>query len=288
MRLRRTPQGPVLERDDGWILIEDDWDDLFGRDDVVGYLAGVDGRPTTDGTALAPVSRQEVWAAGITYFASRDARIEESVSEAGKDVYERCYDADRPELFFKATPHRVVGDGGPVRIRRDSTWNVPEPELALAISRSGEIFGYTVGNDMSSRDIEGENPLYLPQAKIYDGCVAIGPAIVVSARPPAPDCSISIVVERAGRVEFAGATTVSQIRRPFGELVEYLRRDNSFPDGCILLTGTGVVPPAEFTLQPGDNVVITIDGIGTLRNPVEQASPAAREGNLRRRTAHIA
>ena len=270
--LARTTSGPLLERDGEVLLLRDDWDDLFRIDGLVEHLGNCDGMsPTAPPDRLKPVGRQEVWAAGITYFASRDARMEESAAAGTADVYQRCYDAERPELFFKATAHRVVGDGGEVRIRGDSRWNVPEPELTLAITQHGEVAGYTIGNDMSSRDIEGENPLYLPQAKTYDGCASLGPHITISDRPPPPECAIAISVERAeaGTV-FHGTTTVARIRRTFAELVEHLRRDNSFPYGCFLMTGTGIVPPADFTLAPGDRIAISIDGIGSLHNSVVQ------------------
>ncbi len=268
LTLTRTASGPVLDRDGDRRLLADDWDDLFGVDGLVDYLGSSDGAAfDADPAPLKPVSRQEVWAAGITYYASRDARMEESEVAGSADVYQRCYDALRPELFFKATAHRVVGDGDSVRIRTDAHWNVPEPELTLAITKHGEVFGYTIGNDMSSRDIEGENPLYLPQAKIYDGCASLGPCIVVTDRPPPPECEISLSITRNGAgTVFAGATTVARIRRTFTELVEHLRRDNSFPDGCFLMTGTGIVPPADFTLEAGDAIEISIDAIGTLRN----------------------
>jgi 2-dehydro-3-deoxy-D-arabinonate dehydratase len=214
---------------------------------------------------LAPIQSQEVWASGVTYLRSRDARMEES--KDGGSVYDRVYAADRPELFFKATPHRVVAPGAAVRIRADSKWNVPEPEVALAINTAGKIFGYTVGNDMSSRDIEGENPLYLPQAKVYLGCCALGPGIVV--REPLPrETAIELRIRRGGAEVFSGATAVSQMKRTFEELAGWLMRENGFPAGCVLLTGTGLVPPNEFTLQVGDEVAITIASIGTLRNVV--------------------
>lgn len=272
MRLTRTTDGPVLERDGEHLGLDDDWDALFRRRSLGAHLRQCRGRPVTAPTdALAPVGNQEVWAAGVTYYVSRDARMEESAASGGADVYERCYDAERPELFLKATPHRVAGPGQPVRIRSDSRWNVPEPELVMAITSHGEVFGYTVGNDVSSRDIEGENPLYLPQAKVYDGCAALGPSIAVAPHPPAADTRISLDVRRDDVTCVQGDTTVSRIRRGFDELVDYLRRDNSFPDGCFLMTGTGIVPPPEFTLRPDDVVTITIEGIGTLSNPVVQA-----------------
>jgi 2-dehydro-3-deoxy-D-arabinonate dehydratase len=214
---------------------------------------------------LAPIQSQEVWAAGVTYLRSRDARMEES--KDGGSVYDRVYAAERPEIFFKATPHRVVAPGAGVRIRADSKWNVPEPEVALAINSAGHVFGYTVGNDMSSRDIEGENPLYLPQAKVYLGCCSLGPGIVV--REPLPrETSIELRIRRAGADVFSGATSLTQMKRTFDELASWLVRENAFPAGCFLLTGTGLVPPNEFTLQRGDEIAITVASLGTLRNVV--------------------
>ena len=215
----------------------------------------------------APIGTQEVWACGVTYLRSRDARMLESEQSGGDVFYDMVYDAERPEIFFKATPHRVVGPGGGVRIRRDSTWDVPEPELTLAVSPSGRIIGCTIGNDMSSRSIEGDNPLYIPQAKIYDGCAALGPRLVLGPLPP-PDTVISLDIRRGESSVFAGETTVSRIKRPFEELVGYLFRDNSFPAGVFVMTGTGVVPGDDFTLAPGDEVAITVAGIGTLQNHV--------------------
>jgi 2-dehydro-3-deoxy-D-arabinonate dehydratase len=195
--------------------------------------------------------------------------MEESKSSGGGDFYDRVYEAARPELFFKATASRVRGHGQPVRIRRDSRWNVPEPELALVISSSGTIVGYTIGNDMSSRDIEGENPLYLPQAKVYDGSCGLGPGILVSSAPLPPETGIRLLIRRGGADAFDGSTTLASLKRQPRELVDYLYRDNSFPRGCVLLTGTGVVPPDEFTLASGDEIHITIEPIGTLINTVE-------------------
>jgi 2-dehydro-3-deoxy-D-arabinonate dehydratase len=221
----------------------------------------------SDLTLLAPVDAQEVWAAGVTYKRSREARERES--EGAARFYDLVYRAERPELFFKATPRRVVGPGDEVRIRKDSRWNVPEPELALVVSPKLEIVGYTVGNDMSSRDIEGENPLYLPQAKVYDGSCALGPVITLAEQLLPPDqVSIRLTIERAGRLAFDGATTLSAMARPLPDLVSWLGRDNSFPDGVILLTGTGIVPPDDFTLASGDRIRIEITGIGCLENPV--------------------
>lgn len=216
----------------------------------------------------APLQSQEIWAAGVTYFRSMTARKEESKDSGGGTFYDRVYHADRPEIFFKSTPHRVAAPGTPVRIRADSKWNVPEPELTLAINSAGKIFGYTIGNDMSSRDIEGENPLYLPQAKVYDRSAALGPALLVTDEPLPPTTEISIEIRRAGAAVFSGATTISQIKRTFVSLAEFLFRDNSFPQGCYLMTGTGVVPPDNFTLHSGDEVRITIAPIGTLINSI--------------------
>ena len=223
---------------------------------------------TAGSEPLAPIESQEVWAAGVTYFRSRTARMAESEVAGGGSFYDRVYNAARPELFFKALPHRVVGPGGAVRIRRDSKWNVPEPELALFISPGGKIQGYTIGNDMSSRDIEGENPLYLPQAKSYDGSCALGPAILVTPEALAPSTEIRMSILRAGASVFADSTTLAAMKRSPAELVEYLFRETSFPNGCFLMTGTGIIPPDTFTLEPGDAIEIAIDGIGSLRNAV--------------------
>jgi 2-dehydro-3-deoxy-D-arabinonate dehydratase len=216
---------------------------------------------------LAPVDRQEVWAAGVTYKRSKVAREEESVGAA--QFYDKVYTADRPELFLKATPGRVVGPGEPVRIRKDSKWNVPEPELTLVIAPTLRIVGYTIGNDMSSRDIEGENPLYLPQAKIYNGSCAIGPFITLaSAMPPLPQVQIRLSIDRQGKRVFEGSTTLAQMARTTEGLVEWLGKETDFPDGALLLTGTGIVPPDSFSLASGDEIGISINGIGTLTNRV--------------------
>jgi len=222
-------------------------------------------------TFLPPVDRQEVWAAGVTYKRSQEARERESTS-AGR-FYDLVYSAPRPELFFKATATRVVGPGGRVRVRSDSRWSVPEPELALVISPALKIVGFTIGNDMSARDIEGENPLYLPQAKVYTHSCAIGPVITLAdAMPPRDRIAISLVIERRGAKVFEGSTSINQMARQFENLVDWLGRDNSFPHGAILLTGTGIVPPDDFTLAGGDLVHIDITGIGRLSNLVEQIS----------------
>ncbi len=218
---------------------------------------------------LAPIDRQEVWAAGVTYIRSRKARMDESVDAS--TFYDKVYEAPRPELFFKATPRRVSGPGEPVRIRRDTTWSVPEPELALVINSRMKLVGFTVGNDMSARDIEGENPLYLPQAKVYSGCCALGPCITLVGAMPARDkTGIRLVIRRGDRPVFEGTTDLSKMARTFEDLIGWVARDNSFPDGLFLLTGTGIVPPDDFSLAAGDVVEITIDGIGTLANRVVQ------------------
>jgi 2-dehydro-3-deoxy-D-arabinonate dehydratase len=240
-------------------------DELFAAVDAA-RSAGDDGIPLADATLLAPLDVQEVWACGVTYRRSRDARMEESTQ---RDVYDRVYDAERPELFLKATASRVSNPGEPIAIRGDSTWNVPEPELALVVNRHREVVGYTVGNDVSSRSIEGENPLYLPQAKVYTACAALGPWIALAPELPDPGAlAIQLVIERAGMLHFDGETSTREIHRPLDDLVAYLHRYNAFPDGVFLMTGTGIIPPPEFTLEHGDRVSITIDRIGTLTSPV--------------------
>lgn len=218
---------------------------------------------------LPPIDQQEVWAAGVTYRRSQTARMEES--ETSASCYDKVYSAPRPEIFFKATPHRVVGPAQPLRIRKDSNWNVPEPELALVLNSRLQIVGYTIGNDMSSRDIEGENPLYLPQAKVYDNCCGLGPCITLNGSMPRPqEIGIFLRIVRGAEIVFQGQTDISHMARDFDELVGWLGRDNSFPTGAFLLTGTGIVPDNTFTLQTNDLVDITIDGIGTLSNPIAQ------------------
>jgi 2-dehydro-3-deoxy-D-arabinonate dehydratase len=216
-------------------------------------------------SVLPPVDTQEVWGAGVTYERSREGRMEES-TEAG--VYDRIYMAHRPEVFFKATAQRVVGDGQPIGVRADSPWNAPEPELGLVLNASGEIFGYVVGDDASSRSIEGENPLYLPQAKVYDRSCALGPGIVPVWAAPAPPFDIFCRVDRAGDVAFTGTTSTANLIRGFEELTGWLTAALTFPAGAILLTGTGIVPDESFSLQPGDVVTIDVAGLGTLANPI--------------------
>jgi len=265
----RTAQALFARRgEDCFQLAQPNIDTLFTISDPVAWLqeqlAAANPVLLPD-ELLAPIGSQEVWAAGVTYLRSRDARMEEAKDAGGGTFYDRVYEAERPEIFFKATPNRVVGHRGLVRLRSDSKWNVPEPEVALAINRDGHIFGYTIGNDMSSRDIEGENPLYLPQAKVYAGCCALGPGLVV--RNPLPrDTEIQIHIWRAESPVFSGKTSLAQMKRSFTELTEFLFRDNEFPNGCFLLTGTGTVPPNDFTLAGGDEIRIHVAGLGTLTN----------------------
>lgn len=222
-----------------------------------------------DVTLLAPIDQQEVWAAGVTYKRSQTARMEES--ETSASCYDLVYEADRPELFMKATPHRVSGPGQPVRIRYDATWNVPEPEITCVVSSKARLVGFTIGNDMSSRDIEGENPLYLPQAKVYRQCAGLGPCItLLDSMPAREDTGIKLQIERGGEVVFEGNSGVSEMHRTFEDLIGYLCREQEFPNGVFLMTGTGIVPDSNFTLKHDDVVHITICGIGTLTNPVVQ------------------
>jgi 2-dehydro-3-deoxy-D-arabinonate dehydratase len=251
------------------------FDQLFSAPDPLTWLQGqisgwtrVEPQDLSSIPWLAPVGSQEIWAAGVTYFRSRTARMEEAEAAGGDVFYDKVYEAERPELFFKATPARARGHLAPIRIRQDSTWDVPEPELTLAINTQGKVFGFTIGNDVSSRSIEGENPLYLPQAKVYRGSLSMGPGLVVG-NAVTPATAIRVEVQRSGESVFTGETAVSQIKRGFDELAEFLFRDNEFPHGAYLLTGTGIVPDSAFTLQSGDRVSIAIDGLGELVNTVE-------------------
>jgi 2-dehydro-3-deoxy-D-arabinonate dehydratase len=274
MKLFRSRSGVVAEHLERFYAVpSNSWDDLVTREDLLDHLARLsDAAKTVDAPLpqdlLAPIGSQEVWAAGVTYYRSRNARMEESKSAGGGDFYDRVYHATRPELFLKSMPHRVVGHGGKVAIRDDASWSVPEPELALFVTPKGKIAGYTIGNDMSSRDIEGENPLYLPQAKVYDRSCALGPCLLIADESLLATTEIAIEIHRAGAVVFSGSTTLKEMKRQPQELVEYLYRNNSFPQGCFLLTGTGVVPPDSFTLNAGDEIRISIPPIGTLVNVV--------------------
>jgi 2-dehydro-3-deoxy-D-arabinonate dehydratase len=272
MKLYRTTQGFFIEQASQVFAIQSpSWDELIARDNLSDHLArliekGMPVSPPNPAELLPPIGSQEVWAAGVTYFRSRDARMEESKIAGGGDFYDRVYAAERPELFFKATAHRVVGPNGKVAIRDDASWSVPEPELVLLISPGGKILGYTVGNDMSSRDIEGENPLYLPQAKVYDRSCALGPCILVSKEALPSSTEIQLEIIRAGNLEFSGATSLKELKRDPVQLVQYLYRNNTFPSGSFLFTGTGIVPPDSFTLKLHDEIRITIPPIGTLTN----------------------
>ncbi len=272
MLLYRTSQGPVVETDGSFTRLHDEWNDLLNRDDLPAYLAVAvkSGESTSRPTELlSPVATQEIWAAGVTYFRSRTARMEESKEAGGGSFYDRVYAADRPEIFFKATPHRVAAPGAKMHLRRDSKWMVPEPELTLVITRKGTIIGCTVGNDLSCRDIEGENPLYLPQAKSFRLSAAVGPCIKVQHEPLPATTAIKLVISRAGAPVFSGETTLAQLKRTPQELAGWLFKDNDFPQGAFLMTGTGIVPGDDFTLLAGDEVAITIDGIGTLVNVMD-------------------
>lgn len=276
MKLYKTTKGIILEHAGAAYIVDDQWDTLVNRDNLAAYLQEIIDDTTALGAdvqreflneqLLPPIGTQEVWAAGVTYLKSRDARMEESESSGGASLYDKVYDAPRPELFFKATAQRVSGHGAEVYIRKDSEWNVPEPELTLYINSGGNIQGYTIGNDMSSRSIEGENALYLPQAKIYEKSAALGPCLYVSPNPIPGESAIKLVIKRDGLAVYEDETTISRIKRSFTELVGYLYAECDFPQGCFLMTGTCLVPPPTFTLQVGDEVVITIDNIGTMIN----------------------
>ena len=278
MKLYKTKRGSILQFEDSFRFLagEEDWDTLVNRDDLRDHLgqAMSQNEPSEEAAlsaaeeVLAPIGSQEVWAAGVTYFSSRLARMEESSDAGGGDFYSRVYEADRPELFMKATPARVVDPGEPFRIRRDSEWDVPEPELTLFASSSGKIVGYTIGNDVSSRSIEGENPLYLPQAKTYDDCACLGPCFYVPENSLSSEAGIKLEIRREEEIIFEGETSLEQMKRTPEQLVGYLFRETSFSTGVFLMTGTGIVPGQDFTLQSGDEVSISIDGIGTLINPV--------------------
>lgn len=279
MKVYNTSKGIIIEHNEQFFLSKrNNWDGFINRPklfkkisrEIRNLEADNSLSETIKTNSLAPIGKQEIWAAGVTYLRSREARMEESKEAGGGDFYARVYDAERPELFFKATAHRTVGSGEKVRIRKDSKWNVPEPELTLFISSKGTIEGYTIGNDMSSRDIEGENPLYLPQAKSYNGSAAIGPCIYISEEPIQSDTIIRLEIARDASIIFRGDISINRMKRKHSELVEFLFRETSFPHGTFLMTGTGIIPPDDFTLNVGDEIRITIDGIGTLINKVSQ------------------
>lgn len=274
MKLYNTKKGIFANgNDDKWYKLDvPSWDDLVSDFNLPARVRQASGPPTGEkpdpGDLLPPIGNQEVWAAGVTYYRSRTARMDESRDAGGGTFYDRVYSAERPELFFKATARRVVGPGGPVRIRADAKWSVPEPELTLLLNPHGQIVGYTIGNDMSSRDIEGENPLYLPQAKVYEGSCALGPCVLLADQSLPKTTAISISIERSGSIAFQGQTTLDMLKRKPEDLAGYLFRENTFPAGVYLMTGTGIVPDDTFTLAHGDVIHISIDGIGTLTNHV--------------------
>jgi 2-dehydro-3-deoxy-D-arabinonate dehydratase len=273
--LYKTESGLVALRNDSFGYWNGGWDSLFREAVVQEELRSF--VPKQDDSAqaacrdslLPPIGLQEVWASGVTYYSSRLARMEESKSAGGSDFYAAVYNADRPELFFKSTPERVRGHGQTVRIREDSSWDVPEPELTLAIGTDGRVFGYTIGNDMSSRSIEGENPLYLPQAKSYNGSTGLGPCLYLLDTPIPGEAKIRLSIERYGATAFNGETQLSEMKRKPEELAAYLYREMDFPNGCYLMTGTGIVPGTDFTLQSGDRISIAIDQLGSLVQTVE-------------------
>lgn len=273
MKLYRTSNGVFVEENETFYpLPMTDWDHLISTSDLCTRVRTAirDQAPSNfdPATLLAPVLSQEVWAAGVTYYRSRNARIDESKDAGGGNFYDRVYAAERPELFFKAIGRRVVGPGSAVRIRSDAKWSVPEPELTVLINPAAQIVGYTVGNDMSSRDIEGENPLYLPQAKVYDGSCALGPCVLLSTEPLDKMTTIHLEIGRQGKTVFTGSTTLAELKREPMELAKFLFRDNTFAQGVFLMTGTGIVPANDFTLASRDIIRITIDKIGTLENYV--------------------
>jgi len=275
MRLYKTKSGIIIDKEGIFFLLkENNWDafinddDLFQKMERLTRTLSPTGKPLPVTEILAPLGSQELWACGVTYLRSKVGRQEESKASGGSDFYAKVYEAERPEVFLKSTPHRVVGHNDKVSIRKDSTWDVPEPELTLVTSSSGKIVGYTIGNDMSSRSIEGENPLYLPQAKTYDGCAAIGPCIYVPESPIDINTQIQLAIIRNGNIVFEGNIGLDQMKRTLEELVSFVFRECSFPTGCLIMTGTGIVPGSDFTLASGDEIKITIDHIGTLINTV--------------------
>jgi 2-dehydro-3-deoxy-D-arabinonate dehydratase len=277
MKVYKTSSGILIENEGNFFLHQEDWDQFINNDELYNKLKQITSTSTPirdaveliKNSVMAPLGNQELWACGVTYLRSKVGRQEESKSAGGGDFYARVYEAERPEVFFKSTAHRVVGHKEKVRIRRDSTWDVPEPELTLVVSSSGKIIGYTIGNDMSSRSIEGENPLYLPQAKTYDGCASVGPCIYVTDQPLDKNTTIDLEILRNNQTAFKDSIAISQMKRTPEELASFVFRECTFPYGCLIMTGTGIVPPNNFTLQSGDEIRIKIDNIGTLINTVD-------------------
>ncbi len=278
MKLYKTKTAIVICHEEKYFPVKSSWDALINRDNLHAELLTLinglgDDRESAgliEKELLPPLGSQEVWAAGVTYRRSKDARMEESKTSGGATFYDKVYEADRPELFFKASAQRVAGHGETVNIRRDSSWNVPEPELTLFINSRGHIVAYTIGNDMSSRSIEGENPLYLPQAKTYDRSASLGPCLWVPPGPIAPDTRITMEIRRARELLYQDSVQINKMKRSHEELAGYLFRECTFPSGCFLMTGTCLVPSNDFTLAVADRVDITIDGIGTLTNTIGQ------------------
>ena len=278
MKIYKTKSGIAIEDGNSYYsydLSGSGWDDFMNDDNLLqklnALIASGKAKKTdkiAESDILPPIGNQELWACGVTYLRSKIGRQEESKDTGGADFYAKVYEAERPEIFFKSTPHRIAGHGGKVNIRKDSTWDVPEPELTLAVTSSGKIIGYTIGNDMSSRSIEGENPLYLPQAKTYDGCAAVGPCIFVTEKPLDTNTTIHLEIRRNNAIVFEGSVGISQMKRTPEELVSFVYRECSFPNGCLIMTGTGIVPGHDFTLKSGDEIKISIDHIGTLVNVV--------------------
>ncbi len=278
MHLYKTSEGPLWIYQSNAYLLKGEWDTLINQSKLHQYLNLLSAKAERISEAqrqdlikksLAPIGNQEVWAAGVTYLRSRDARMEESKESGAADVYQKVYEADRPELFFKALPARVAGPGEHVFIRSDSTWNVPEPELTLFINSAGEIQAYTIGNDMSSRSIEGENPLYLPQAKIYERSCALGPCLFVPPQLISSETKIAITISRNQEEVFSNSIQLNRMKRSLPELASWIFKSCKFPAGCFLMTGTGIVPPNNFTLQKKDEISISIEGIGMLTNTVD-------------------
>ncbi len=278
MKLYKFGSLNIVEHSQKYFGIEKDWDELINRENLYDFLksemtdanllSAEVAKKLLEEDALPPIGSQEVWAAGVTYMRSRNARMEESKESGGANFYDKVYVAERPELFFKSFSHRVAGHNQQVYIRKDSSWNVPEPELTLFINSTGKIQGYTIGNDMSSRSIEGENPLYLPQAKMYDRSAALGPCLFVTDHSISQATQIHMQILRNDKIIYDDSVEISRMKRSFNELIDFLYREYSFPDGSFLMTGTCLVPANDFTLLENDRVVIAIDNIGTLANTV--------------------
>lgn len=274
MKIYKTNKGILLEKGSQFFYAEEkDWDLFINDDNLFKKISALADTMLPidlqhEDAFIAPIGQQEVWACGVTYLRSKLGRQEESKDAGGGDFYAKVYEAERPEVFFKSTAHRVMGPGQKVKIRKDSTWDVPEPELTLVVTSSGKIVGYTIGNDLSSRSIEGENPLYLPQAKTYDGAAAIGPCLYITDQAIDPTTKISLEINRQTKNVFTGQIGIDQMKRSAEELVSFVFRECSFPNGCYIMTGTGIVPDKPFTLQAGDEIKITIEAIGQLVNTV--------------------